>query len=276
MKKKPVKRFFARMKILLFVLCISGALIFTISRCKSDPFQKDIVIENEKPLTRSGEPGWDYPIKPGMESWNSLITEEERIAVLQVPENVLATLSPDDAVQLCIKLPTFFIFILFDTPQEGFDIMLERYNILRHILAREDVGGSLIAAYKDASMSGFRTLPYSNEFWTLKLFYLEMLLSQKEILQKMTPEEKLELITEARSKFMEKIDNENFASLPGVMFSFKIMATVLDVEEYEEFMASADRETAIRFIKTGWFFDGVPLMDEIFRITDNYINSKTP
>ena len=264
------------MKILIKLakLYFTCALIIVVSSCKSD-LSKDMRNEQfQKPLTRSGELGWDYPVKPGMEEWNALETEEERIAVLQVPETILATLSPDDAVSLCIKLPAFFLFTAWDTPQDGFNVMLSRYNILRHILSRKDVGGSLIAAYKDADLSGFKTLPYSNEFWSLKLFYLELLLSQKEILQSLTPEEKLELITEARSKFIEKIDNENFASLPGLLFSFKIMASILDVEEYEEFMASPHKEAITRFINTGWWFDDIPPIDEIFIITNNYINFK--
>jgi hypothetical protein len=217
---------------------------------------------------------WDYPIKSGMEEWNRLKTESERIAVLQIPEDILATLSPDDAVRLCITLPAFFIFTAFNTPQEGFSVMLERYNILKHILTRKDVGSGLIAAYKDADLLGFKTLPYSDDFWSLKLFYLELLLSQKEFLQNLKPEEKLELISEARLKFMEKISNENFANLPELLFSFKIMATILDVEKNEEYMASPNKEAITRFIDTGWLFDDIPPFDEIFRITENYINLK--
>jgi hypothetical protein len=203
-----------------------------------------------------------------------LKTEDERIAAVQVPEAVLANLSPDDAVRLCITFPPFGLFTAWNTPQEGFDIMLSRYNILRHILERKDAGGSLITAYKDAGMSGFKTLPYSNEFWSLKLFYIELLLSQEEILQAMTPDEKLELMTEARTKYFDKFNNENFASLPELLFSLKIMASILYVEEYPELMGSANRETIIEFINSGWLFDKAVPIEEIGKMTDDYINSK--
>ena len=203
---------------------------------------------------------WDYPIKPGMEEWNLLETEQERIDALQVPEEILATLSPDDAVHLCITFPSFGNFTAWNTPQEGFTVMVERYNLFRHLLSRKDIGKGLIAAYKDAGMSGFKTLPYSNEFWSLKLFYLELLLSQKEILQSLTPEEKLELMTEARSKYFEKINNEDFASLLEALFSLRIMASILEVETYPELMASPNRETITDFINSGWLSDkGLPI-----------------
>ena len=259
----------------LSALCIVCALIFTVSHCKSDPFQKDIVSDKPpKPLTRSGGLTWEYPVKPGMEAWSSLKTEKERIAVLQVPESVLATLSPEEAVSLCITLPAFILYTAFNTPQDGFDVMLSRYNILTHLLSRNDVGGSLIAAYKDAGLSGFKTLPYSNEFWPLKLLYLELVLSQKAILQSLTPDQKLELITEARTKYFEKLDNENFASAPELIFSLRIMVSILDVEEYEEFIASPHRETITEFLNTGWFLDKPLPIEEMGSMIDNYIDSK--
>ena len=266
-----------RMLLAISILCI----VFLVTKgCKEvDSFKDKEEIGNEQalsPMTRSGvELSWNYPVKPGMATWYSLQTEDERIAVLQVPEHILATISSEEVVGLCIELPAFFLFTAFNTPQEGFDTMLERYNILRYILTRNDLGSSLIAAYKDASLSGFRTLPYSDEFWSIKLLYFELLLSQKEILRFMTPDEKLELITEARLKFLEKTNNEKFSSLPGLLFSLKIMASILNIEEYEEFIASPKKEAITKFINTGWWFEEVPPIDEIYRITDNYINAKS-
>ena len=136
----------------------------------------------------------------------------------------------------------------------------------------KDVGGSLIAAYKDASMEGFKTLPYSSECWSLKLFYLELILSQKEILRFMTPDEKMELITEAKKKYFEKLNNENFSSAPEMFFSLRIMVSILDVEEFPELIASPNREAINDFINSGWFIDKELPIGEIGRMIDNYIN----
>jgi len=259
----------------LITLCIVCALFFIAKSCKNFDDFKDIGDKQTlNPVTRSGELAWDYPVKPGTGEWNSLQTEQERIAALQVPENILATLSPEEVVGLCITFPSFGHFTAWYTPQAGFDIMLERYNILRHILAREDAAESLIAAYKDASMTGFRTLPYSNEFWTLKLLYFELLLSQKEILQKMSSDQKLELMTEARSKYFEKLSNENFASAPEMLFSLRIMVSILYVEGYPELMATPNREAITEFINSGWFSDKDLPIGEIGRMIDSYINNK--
>jgi len=74
------------------------------------------------------------------------------------------------------------------------------------------------------------------------------------------------------SKFVEKITNENFASLPEILFSLKIMASILDVDEYPELMDSPNRETITEFINSGWMFDKAVPIEEIGRMIDNYIN----
>jgi len=63
---------------------------------------------------------WDYPIKPGMEEWNQLKTEGERIAVVQVPEDILAKLSSEEVVRLSISFPLYGYYTAFNTPQDGF------------------------------------------------------------------------------------------------------------------------------------------------------------
>ena len=103
---------------------------------------------------------WDYPVKPGMEEWNQLKTEQERIDAVQIPKTIL-----------------------------------------------------------------------------------------------------------------EKIVDEAFSSLPGVLFSVRIMASILDVEEYQELKLSPNRQTTTQFIQTGILSD-VSLIDEILRATDDYISTK--
>ena len=256
---------------IISTLVLMSAIIL-IPGCKSNLF----IEGNEDEMTqevsiRSVELLWDYPVKPGMEEWNSLNTEQERIDAVQIPKDVLGKLSAEEIVNLCISFPRFGYFTAFNTPQDGFVVMLDKYNIFRHLILQKDAGKSLIAAYKDAGMSGFKSLPYSNEFWTIKLDYLELLLSQKEIIQSLTSEEKIELLSEARMKYSEKINNEAFASLPGVLPTLRIMASLLYVEEYPEFNASQNRQTAIRFIEKGWLFDDIPPIDEIIKMTDNYL-----
>jgi len=121
-------------------------------------------------------------------------------------------------------------------------------------------------------MTGFKKLPYSNDFWTIKLGYIELLLTQPKVLNSLTSEEKDNLLLEARKKCSEKLLHDDYSNY-GVHFPVRIMASILDMEDYPELITSSNRLSAKKFIENG-IYDDVSLFDEIINITDNYINSK--
>jgi hypothetical protein len=260
-------------KIVFISLIISLAGLFS-CESRNEIYMIDNSKDNDIEL-RSDAISYDYVVKPGTEAWNVLETEQERIDALQIPEEISKSLSPDEVVRLSIELPAFLLFTAFNTPQDGFSIMLERYNILKSLVSRKDVGASLIAAYKDAGMGGFKTLPYSNEFWSIRLYYIELLLSQNAILLSLSPEEKLELLIAAMEKFTDKVSNEAFATLPGVIFTVRIMACILDIEKYPEFSVLSDKHATTILLQSGWWLNETPPINEIVKAADNYINSKS-
>ena len=258
--------------LLTFIILLLSIILHT--SCKEIENSDTISDDTQLATRSSGNAVWDYPIKPGMEEWNKLRTEPDRVAALQVPEHILSRLSAEDAVHLCITFPLFEYHIYFRSSQgDGFSVMLNRFNIFRHLLARNDVGTGLLAAYKDAGMTGYKTLPYSREFWVIKLDYLELVLAQKEILQSLTSEEKKELLFEARKKLSEKIVDEAFSSVPGIQPSLRIMVSVLDMEQYPGLTSFSNRQAIERFIQTG-MLDDVSLIDKIVKITDNNLKVK--
>ena len=116
-------------------------------------------------------------------------------------------------------------------------------------------------------------MPYSNDFWSIKLYYIELVLSQKEIIQSLLPEEKLELLLETKVKFYEKVNDESFLSLPGLQSSVRIMAGILDLEEYPELNRSSKRQMITRLILTG-VLDDASMIDEILIMSNNFITNK--
>jgi len=130
---------------------------------------------------------WDFPVRPGTEEWNSLKTEKERIATIQVPEEILAKATTEELALLAVSFPLFGYYTAFSPKQNEFNVMLFRFNVIRALCSRrEDVGRHLIAIYKDTGMDGFEKMPVNNEFWTVKLHFVELLLSQPEIISTMT------------------------------------------------------------------------------------------
>jgi hypothetical protein len=213
---------------------------------------------------------WDYPVKPGMKEWDELKTEKAHVDALQVPDEILENMPTEDIVRLCISLPAFGHFTAFNTPQQGFGVMLSRFNVLQHLMLRKDAGKYLLSAYKDAGMSGFKKFPYANNLWTIKLEYLELLLSQKEVLLPLTPAEKGELLMEARKKFSEKVKSESFASLPGLQSTVRIIVNTLEDEVKRGVNNLSNKQMIEEFARTG-LANNAEILNEVIRITDRYI-----
>ena len=46
---------------------------------------------------------YNFPVKPGTEAWNKLETETERLSALQIPENILKSMSTQDLIITCMN-----------------------------------------------------------------------------------------------------------------------------------------------------------------------------
>jgi len=229
---------------------ISALLLFT--ACSTKPDEPDIPDEPELPIVIDSlyAASWTYP-----EDWQKW---EDMDAALQVPEEVLEKITAEKLVELCLELPSFGFFS--GTSQRNFDFMASRFNVIEHLLLSNEAQKYLIVVYKDAGMNGFKTLPYSSYTWVKKLPYIELLLAQKAILQSLTPEERLELLLEAREKFNEKI-----GITPTGEYNIFIMARILAMEiemgKYTEFVETGDHYYT-------------PWIDEIDIMIDIYINKQ--
>ena len=213
---------------------------------------------------------WSYPVKPRTDEWNSLKTENERINAMQIPKEVLNKMSTSDLIDACINFPLFGYYSAFNSPLEGFNIMFSRFNVFHKICEKDSVGQYFIKIYSDATMKGWEKLDnkFDNEFWTLKLAYIEYLISQKEIIYKLNEPEKFELLKIARTKFYQKKTHESFNSIPGISSSLLLMSRIL----YFDMVRSSlpEQKNVQNFIETGVLNDA-EVIDEILNSTEQYL-----
>lgn len=213
---------------------------------------------------------WGYPVRPGTNEWNNLKTENERISAMQIPEDELDRMSANDLVDACINFPLFGYYSAFNTPLEGFNIMFSRFNVFHKICEKDSVGQYIIRIYSDATMKGWEKLnnKFDNEFWTLKLAYLEYLISQKEIIYKLNEHEMFELLKIARTKFYQKKVHESFNSIPGISSSLLLMSRILYFDRVRSSLS--EQKNVQNFIETGVLNDA-EVIDEILNSTEQYL-----
>jgi hypothetical protein len=91
---------------------------------------------------------WDYPVKPGTAAWKQIRYYQETLAILQIPENVLSSLSTENLAELCLQYPFLFELIRFGSYEAGLDTLLRRFNGVRELFKRNDASKELLKHYR--------------------------------------------------------------------------------------------------------------------------------
>ena len=90
-------------------------------------------------ISSSGSLPWDYPVKPGSSQWKSLNSNEEKVNVCQIPENILPQLSTKDLLAICLAYPLINDIYAFNNIETGTNKLFKDFNGLRELAKRPDV-----------------------------------------------------------------------------------------------------------------------------------------
>jgi len=157
------------------------------------------------PFSGISQAKWDFPVKPGTEEWKKFQSNEEMVRACQIPEHVLATLSTEDLMDLCLRYPLLYDVFAFSNLNAGLDKLFSDFNGMRALYQRKDVVNNLIEQYanKINSLSFLEEEKHSDlekGFFIVSISALEILFSRlnrqenhREVLQSLVAgyEEKL-------------------------------------------------------------------------------------
>ena len=130
-----------------------------VERGSGEPLEMSCGCEDGWPGEKADYPGelsWLYPIMTGSESygvWEELYklpSREERIEALQIPEDILSSLSTEELVILCMFLHTQTTFTMGSTFEDELETCMERYNGFREVYRREDALEAMLTVYRRA------------------------------------------------------------------------------------------------------------------------------
>jgi hypothetical protein len=68
----------------------------------------------------------------------------EKVALLQVPQNKLLTMSTAHLVETCLNYPLFSSIWLYNSTQEGLEWIIKDFNGLQELIQRKDAGVELL------------------------------------------------------------------------------------------------------------------------------------
>lgn len=200
---------------------------------------------------------YDFPLKSGMEDWGNLKTEKERFAVLQIPEERLSSMSTRDLLITCLNYPRMGHFTAFNSYQYGMDLIIRNFNGLRELLKREDAPGELLSFYKQLYQSegDLKKWGVDQSYWSIRRCYFELLLSQDDIINKMSESDRAVLADEARSKLYYKMDHQSEYSKSDYFPTLRILNRTL--EGVDKIDSNNSLELLSSIASTGFLGQGI-------------------
>jgi hypothetical protein len=130
----------------------------------------------------TGKMVWDYPLKPGTEEWKKLINLEQKIEALQIPKDILSSLSTEDLTAICVQYPLYHNAYAFNSFDYGLDIFFNGFNGLIELFKREDALKELLkynhAKFSDISILDGKEASLEKGLYIISVSHLEALLSR--------------------------------------------------------------------------------------------------
>lgn len=216
---------------------------------------------------------YGFPVNPGTEEWSKLKTEKERYSAMQIPEETLHNLSTNAIVISCINFPAFGFFGAYNNYQDGFIIMATKFNGLQELAKRKDAGECLINIYERSKENGIEIQKYivDNKYWPIRLSWIELIMSQKLIIESLTIDEKKHLLSLSLEKFyMKQLNNLDFSD--GLVTTALLMGRILHSINFYEFESEYNRNGVLRNFLTSSSLSDITTIELISKQTQKYLN----
>ncbi|MDY7040242.1 MAG: hypothetical protein SVX38_05200 [Chloroflexota bacterium] len=216
---------------------------------------------------------YDFPIKPGTPEWAALKSHEEMLQVCQVPESILQEMSTEGLIETCLNYPLYGDMLAYNSMQQGFDAVVSRFNGLQELLKREDAGSKLLARYRKMDPeTGENWTPLRSSNSSLDFTFIEMLLAQDDILSKLTPAERRDLLAVSLEMVRSKQKHADIYSLFGQERTALIMGRILQMENFDAFNRKVQENETLQVFLGDGEFAGEKGLNDIFLQTQRFLS----
>lgn len=221
------------------------------------------------------ETSYDFPIKPGMPEWKELKSYPEILEAIQVPKSILDNMSTIGLVETILRYPDNINILAHRNYQEGFDIVVKRFNGYKELITRVDAGTTLIGLYKQFTPSSDITLSAESDLPSVfDYLNIELLLAQHEIIDKLSKDEMIELCDIAIDKYESKKNyNVKYGNLTKLSSSLIIVRTISKLDDKDLNQLILKNSQLQQFAEDGRFID-VSLMDNLIYSVSDLIQTK--
>lgn len=166
-----------------------------------------------------------------------------RKELLALSEEQINSMTTAELLVTCLDYPLFGDIFFYDDITSGFNAVVERYNGLQALLKRSDVGDVLVDFYDAVELNNVLG---TDNLGSLRLTYLEMMLSSEKVLGSISLETRRKLYDKCVSNYKEI--NEKYSSTLNSTACARIAGKVLYIDS-PDFKALADgNDSVVNFL----------------------------
>jgi len=214
---------------------------------------------------------YDFPVKPGTEAWKQFKTGQAMVDASQVPLEMLRSMSTAGLVETCLNYPLLSTMLAHNDLQTGFQAVASSFNEFQELLKRPDAGREVFKVYQKMDPKAMSAKAISEKgAFAFEFTYIELLLSQPAILEKLTPTERKLLLKEGFAKFKSK-DNylATFGGF-GELTTALILGRILEKEGFSALYQPNKRTAAMQaFLVSGEVTD-TQVINQIIADTQSF------
>jgi hypothetical protein len=218
-------------------------------------------------LAQQNSNAYDFPIKPGMEEWKSFKSHEEMLKALQLPTNVIKSISTEGLMYTCLNYPMFVDVWFSRDIRIGFEWLKKDFNGFNEFLNRKDSFNILFKYYQEMDPEKVvdkNTLIEKGKF-TGEICKVEIILTQPELLQNITFDEKKSLLQEAEIKYQKMLGHKEF-DIRSLTSNAYLIGNILDILDN----SIKENKKINNFINTSRIY-GQNTIREIHVLANNYL-----
>ncbi|MDE7155095.1 MAG: hypothetical protein K2N79_02280, partial [Muribaculaceae bacterium] len=152
------------------IFTVAIATVTLATSCQSDyiDMPSDSLTAETKVMSRSA--GFSFP-----DGWQYLETNDERWAALQIPEDMLSTMSTEDLVEACMTYPLALDCFAYNNVESGVAAVISHFNGFTELKKREYAFDKVLDFYDRkleeiemfGNTAGYTFKPFSLAFYEL-------------------------------------------------------------------------------------------------------------
>lgn len=213
-----------------------------------------------------------FPNIAGTESWKQISSYEDRLDLYNIHEDTLMNMNTKRLALACLDYPELRLVMTRNDLQTGYAYVYSVFNGFRNLESREDSGNELIKIYEQIDVkeiTRFSLLQEQGDF-SFSLTYVETLLSQSGIIEKLSQEEKRKLVSIALVKHEEKTKLFELYASFGLSTTSWIIAKVLQSDSAPGMAELKKQYSSIDFLLRYGLISDESAINSLLRVAKTY------